>query len=199
MPIHIVTDDEVELAARVLADAFDADPVWSWVFADASARPHQLQALWGLHVRGALDYGWVHAAPGLEAIALWFPPGAPGLAEPAASELDPLIDDLAGDDAGRVRRVFEVFDANHPSSRPHYYLDLFGTDLRRRGQGIGMALLSSCLERIDADEMPAYLESSNPANLGRYESVGFRQIGSFTLPDEGPAVATMWREPSTPD
>ncbi len=43
--------------------------------------------------------------------------------------------------------------------------------------------------------MPAYLESSNPANNARYERVGFERIGSFSTPDGSQTVATMWREP----
>jgi hypothetical protein len=41
--------------------------------------------------------------------------------------------------------------------------------------------------------MPAYLESTNPANLPRYERLGFVRVGAFTLPGGGPTVDTMWR------
>jgi hypothetical protein len=41
--------------------------------------------------------------------------------------------------------------------------------------------------------MPAYLESTNPANLSRYEALGFARIGEFG-PDGGPLITTMWRE-----
>lgn len=41
--------------------------------------------------------------------------------------------------------------------------------------------------------MPAYLESSNPANDHRYASVGFHPIGNFSYPGNGPVVTTMWR------
>ena len=53
------------------------------------------------------------------------------------------------------------------------------------------------LELIDREGMASYLESTNPANIARYESVGFRQVGSFTLPADGPTVDTMWREART--
>jgi hypothetical protein len=43
--------------------------------------------------------------------------------------------------------------------------------------------------------VPAYLESSNPANDPRYERLGFAKKGSFTRPDEQLTVSTMWREP----
>ena len=58
-----------------------------------------------------------------------------------------------------------------------------------------MALLADNLARVDADGMPAYLESTNPVNLARYRSVGFVDADRFALPDGGPVVTTMWREP----
>jgi hypothetical protein len=57
-----------------------------------------------------------------------------------------------------------------------------------------MALLADNLEQIDAEGVPAFLESSNPANNARYERLGFRQVGEFSTPDGTRRVATMWRE-----
>jgi hypothetical protein len=57
-----------------------------------------------------------------------------------------------------------------------------------------MALLKENLARIDAEHMPAYLESSNPANNHRYESVGFVSVVSFWAPGDGPVVTGMWRK-----
>jgi hypothetical protein len=41
--------------------------------------------------------------------------------------------------------------------------------------------------------MPAYLESSNPANDHRYEAVGFVPVATFQAPGDGPSVTGMWR------
>ena len=59
-----------------------------------------------------------------------------------------------------------------------------------------MALLAENLATLDALQMPAYLESSNPINNARYERHGFEQIDAFAAPgDDGPVLACMWREP----
>ena len=42
--------------------------------------------------------------------------------------------------------------------------------------------------------MPAYLEASNPANVALYARYGFDVFASFTLPQGGPEVITMWRD-----
>jgi hypothetical protein len=45
--------------------------------------------------------------------------------------------------------------------------------------------------------MPAYLESTNPANDRRYEGVGFERVGEFSTPDGQHMVSTMWRGPAS--
>jgi GNAT superfamily N-acetyltransferase len=93
-------------------------------------------------------------------------------------------------------KLLELFEAARPASPPHYYLSLLGSDPARRGNGYGMALLDHTLAQIDAEGMPAYLESSNPDNDARYERRGFRRFGEFKRPDGGHTVAKMWREPA---
>ena len=192
-PARVVSAADVEPVAETLAGAFFDDPVWSWAFDDPSRRHRQHAALWGLFVAGAVGHGWVWTTPGYEAVSLWIPPGYPELTEPHASQLEPLLDELLGPRAALVTEVFECFEAAHPRNEDHFYLSLLGTHPDHRGQGIGMRLLAQNLARIDDAGMPAYLESSNPANDRRYESVGFEKFGKFTLPDGGPTVTTMWR------
>ena len=151
---------------------------------------------WRLYVGSALRYPWVWIAGDFAAAAVWIPPGGAELTDEEEARVEPLLDELIGPRAPAVVELLERFDASHPHDRPHYYLSLLGTAERHRGQGIGMALLAECLRRIDEEGMPAYLESSNPANDARYERVGFRRIGEFTTPDGERTVGTMWREPA---
>ena len=59
---------------------------------------------------------------------------------------------------------------------------------------VGMALLAEDLRLIDAEGLPAYLESSNPVNDRRYERLGFVRVGEFETPDGAHTLTTMWRE-----
>jgi hypothetical protein len=72
-------------------------------------------------------------------------------------------------------------------------LSLWGTHRDHAGRGLGTALIHENLARIDAEHMPAYLESTNPGNLPRYEALGFRRRDEFGPPD-GPVITTMWRD-----
>ena len=180
--------------AATLAGAFRDDPAWSWVFADHETREVGLRAVWSLLLAGAVDYGWVSMVPGAEAATLWIPAGRPELTDAESARIGPLFRELLGPEAGRADALMERFATARPTEPEHYYLSLFGTRPDRRGHGIGMALLAADLARIDAEGTPAYLESTTPANLDRYRSVGFVDHGEIILPNGGPTVTTMWRE-----
>ena len=195
MDVRPAGPDDLPAVAATLSAAFDADPAWTWVFRDPDRRLDQLQAVWMLLLEAAAGYGWVWMTPGAGAVTQWIPPGLPELSPVDEARMEDLLAELLGPDVGRSEVLMAGFGANHPAGPDHYYLSLFGTRPDRRGHGLGMALLADNLARIDADEAPAYLESTNPANLDRYRSVGFVDHGSFTLPLGGPVVTTVWREP----
>jgi GNAT superfamily N-acetyltransferase/ketosteroid isomerase-like protein len=173
-----------------LTAAFETDPLWSWAFPD----PGDLAVWWRFYIGSALRYRWVWSSGEFAAASVWIPPDGTELTDEEEERVEPLLRDLIGPRSDQVLELLESFEAAHPRERPHYYLSLLGTHPDRRGHGLGMALLARNLERIDAEGVPAYLESSNPANNSRYERLGFRQVGQFTTPDGSRTVATMWRE-----
>jgi GNAT superfamily N-acetyltransferase len=193
---RVAVPEDTDKIARTLAEAFFLDPVWGWAFADPTRRKAQHEAWFRLLIRSALPFHWVWTTPGYEAVSVWVPPGCPELSAADEARLGPLLQESLGARTELVLEVFDRFEAAHPRTRDHYYLSLLGTHTEHRGSGIGMRLLADNLVQLDALHMPAYLESTNPANLRRYESVGFTILGAFDLPDGGPAVTTMWREAS---
>jgi predicted N-acetyltransferase YhbS len=90
--------------------------------------------------------------------------------------------------------VTELMKKVHPEE-PHWYLAIIGSDPDVRGKGFGQVLMQSRLDRCDAEHAPAYLESSNPANVPYYQRFGFEATGEITLPDGGPSLIPMWRRP----
>ena len=191
-----VVEDTNEIA-RTLAEAFFLDPVWGWAFDDPAQRKAQHEAWFRLLVHSALPYQWVWTTPGYEAATVWVPPGCPELNEEDEALLEAMLRESLGARAELVFEIFDRFEAAHPRTQEHYYLSLLGTHTDHRGAGIGMRLLQENLVRLDALRLPAYLESTNPANLERYEGVGFAVSNVFDLPDGGPTVTTMWRDPAS--
>jgi GNAT superfamily N-acetyltransferase len=179
-----------------LSSAFEADPLWSWAFPDDDKRPAQYEAFFRLFVESAIPNGWVWTTDQAAAAAVWTPPDKSELSEEAEAKLEPFLAAELGAHAEPVLQVMEQFDLSRPDDQDFYYLSLLGTHPDHRGHGIGMGLLAANLGQIDAEGMPAYLESSNPANNARYERLGFRPRTEFSTPEGLHTVTTMWREPS---
>ena len=53
-------------------------------------------------------------------------------------------------------------------------------------------LMRHALAACDRDRLPAYLESSNPANIPLYERHGFERLGAIRA-GESPTVVPMLR------
>ena len=198
--MRVATIDDQDAAAETLALAFEHDPLWGWAFADAE-RERKLAALaavFGFFVAGALDLGWVRVTDGVEAVSLWIPPGSPELSPADEERLPGVIAAACGpDSAARVTELLAAFERNHPHEPPHFYLSLLATHPDHAGRGLGVALVADCLAEIDAGDPPAaaFLESSNPANVARYERLGFRPTHEVELL-EGLTGLQMWRAPS---
>jgi GNAT superfamily N-acetyltransferase len=191
LKIRAASDADVDGVTAVLTSAFEHDPLWRWALPDMES----LEAWWRFYVESAVRYPLVWIAGDFAACSIWIPPGGTELTDEEELRVDPLIRSLAGPRAPDVLELLERFDATHPSGPPHYYLTLLGTAPSHRGQGIGMALLAENLRAYDADGVPSYLESSNPANDRRYAAVGYEPVGSFTTPQGEHTVTTMWRSP----
>jgi GNAT superfamily N-acetyltransferase len=191
MRTRIATGADLDGLTAVLTAAFVTDPLWSWAFPD----PKDLAIWWRFVIGSALRYPCVWVSGDYAAASVWIPPVGTELTEDEEEQVEPLLRELIGPRAPVVMELLERFEASHPRERPHYYLSLLGTHPDHRGRGLGMGLLlAENLASMDAERVPAYLESSNPGNNRRYERLGFRQVGEFTTPAGERTVATMWRE-----
>lgn len=191
---RVATQEDFDAVVAILVSAFYDDPAWSWAFPDPSLRAEQHRRLWGLFVDGALRYPWVWLTPGNTATSVWIPPHGTDFSDDQEAALEPAVVEMLGANATRVIRAFGLFEQAHPRNVPHFYLSLLGTTAQHRGHGYGLALLADNLRLIDEARLPAYLESSNPANVPLYRRYGFVEHGSFALPEDGPEIITMWRD-----
>jgi len=161
--------------------------------ADGTSEHHK--EIWRIFIEGALHNSWTWVAGSGEAASVWIPPGGVEMTPDEEEWLVDLAHEYLGDNVEDYLELLRRFEVARPRDEPHYYLSLLGTDPDHRGKGAGMTLLAHDLALIDAEGMPAYLESSSPANNDRYVSVGFEPVGEFSYPGGGPVVTTMWRSP----
>ncbi len=190
MKVRVATERDLNAVTATLTAAFEADPLWSWAFPERDG----LAVWWRFFIRSALRYPWVWTTDDYAAASVWIPPDGIELTEEEEALVESMLIDLVGRRASEILELLGRFENAHPTKRPHYYLSLLGTHPDHRGKGLGMALLADNLARIDSEEMPTYLESSNPGNDSRYESHGFIRAGEFNRPDEQLTISTMWRE-----
>jgi ribosomal protein S18 acetylase RimI-like enzyme len=184
--------------ALALASAFQDDPVIAWVFPDQHRRRAVLAAFMEFRLRRlafAHDEIWMTA--GGAAAAVWLPPpGRWKLSRVQRLGLLPALVRFFGLRTASVLAGLERMEDRHPQDRSHWYLFILGTEPAAQGRGLGSALLAHMLARVDADGMPAYLESSSERNLALYGRHGFQVTGEVAIPG-GPRIWPMWREPRT--
>lgn len=186
---------ELPEVASLLARAFTDDPLWTWALAraDAAERRARLDRFFAALLRHGLwrhELVWAVAGAGA---AAWAPPERWrfGLLEQA--RMAPAVLGAFGGAVGRLLRLQHRVERAH-LREPHYYLFAIGVDPAHQGRGVGAALLAPMLARCDAEAMPAYLESSNPANLTFYRRHGFVAMGEIRCGD-GPLLTLMRRAP----
>ena len=192
---RVASEADLTAVTETISQAFHEDPTWSWAFPDAARRQDQYAVFWRFMIASAMRYPWVLMTDACETASVWIPPGGTEIAAEDEPQLESVLEDLVGSRAEEVIELLERFEAAHPRDEPHYYLSLLGTHPAHAGHGLGMAMLAENLRRIDEKHMPAYLESSNPANNHRYERHGFVRTDQFYPPGSDVPVTTMWREP----
>ena len=193
LDVRYATAGDRDAILDAISRAFFADPLWSWVFPDPDQRRAHSPALWDFFLTAGLRNGSVQIAGACAAAAIWTPPGLPPIDDDESIALEEFFRSRLG--RARRHRCSRGSGASTrctPRSR-HWYLGVVGTDPAHAGHGIGVALLAHHLATVDAEHLPAYLESSNPANLERYERLGFEPRDEIRVAADGPVVTTMWR------
>ncbi|WP_422746246.1 GNAT family N-acetyltransferase [Mycobacterium sp. WMMD1722] len=184
--------------SRVLARAFQDDPVMAWMMPDGRRRARGLPRMFATMVRhhflggGGCEVAEQGNRTG--AAALWDPPGRWKQSRREEMLMLPAFLLAMGARSVRGQQLTELMKQHHPEE-PHWYLAVIGSDPTVRGAGFGNALMRSRLDRVDAEHAPAYLESSNPDNIPYYLRFGFEITGEIVLPDGGPVMTAMWRAP----
>jgi ribosomal protein S18 acetylase RimI-like enzyme len=163
-----------ELIGDILADSFSDDPVNRWVLDGHRAmRPFYTQVAKKHYLR----QGFGHVTDDATGGTLWLPPDVKKEI-PLWNSLDIAFSMIRNSGLKSIARgmAFEKFLADKKPKQPHYFLFVIGTRPSHQGKGVGGTLMRAGLESVDADNMPAYLESSKESNLPFYRKFGFEVI-----------------------
>jgi ribosomal protein S18 acetylase RimI-like enzyme len=184
---------EVSTINRVLARAFQEDPIFRWIVPDGRARQRVLPEVFGAFAEVYVDHGETYVADGETGAALWVPPGVEPFTEEQGESFAQRMVELLGPQAERGFELNQLLEEHHPQD-PCWYLQFAGVIPEQQRRGLGSRLLSTVLDRADADGSAAYLEATSPDNRRLYERHGFDTVGELR-PTQGPPLWSMWRDP----
>jgi GNAT superfamily N-acetyltransferase len=194
-PMAGAAASDTDVLSQVIADAFFDLAVSQWLIASPDARKAIFPGYFKLYVEHALADGLVHTSADRTAVALWIPAGQ-NPADPMDG-YDARLAAATGPWIGRFRAFDAALDNNHPRGVSHHHLAILAVRSDRQGHGTGTALLDAHHAALDRDGLPAYLEASGPRTRDLYLRHGYvlRSDAPFYLPDGGPPMWPMWREP----
>ncbi len=187
-PARRLQPTDAEAAAEVLARAFVNDPLWRYLFPDATRRAalvrQAFRAFAPTFIEGSVTLGV--GAP-LEGVAVWSPPDQTpprldGLLNPSLLTLvfSPFLAALP-----RAAPIFSRFEALQKrfAPEPHYYLSTVGVLPTAQGKGRASALIKPVLAQADARGLTVYTETMTPENVPLYEHYGFVVRQELPIPE----------------
>jgi ribosomal protein S18 acetylase RimI-like enzyme len=197
-PVQGGPEDAEEVAAS-LAAAFARDPHMDWFMRTDAGREAARHAFFRLLIADNLSFARIDRPKSGGAAAVWMPfewlrP------TPLSAELRMLPTMLRTTGLSRFGRLMAIradMDKHHPMERRHAYLWFLGVAPEAQGMGIGSALLRAANARLDAEGLPAYLETGTTRNVALYRRHGFEVISEHKARADAPTMWSMWREPAT--
>ncbi|HEY3800757.1 MAG TPA: GNAT family N-acetyltransferase [Caulobacteraceae bacterium] len=197
-PVVAATPADADEVARTLSDAFAVDPHLDWFMrADARRDAARLAFFQMLVGQQGFPQGRIDRPAGGGAAAIWMPFEWLG-PTPLMAELRGLPAMLRATGLarfGRILAIREDMDKHHPMERRHAYLWFLGVAPQAQGRGVGSALLRAANARLDAEGLPAYLETGTTRNVALYERHGYQVLSQHKARADAPPMWSMWREP----
>lgn len=183
------TSDQ-ELLARVLASAFENDPLLRWIIPDDRDYQFFAHRYFELQIRSAVRSGSSFTNDERTAVATWCRP----------DDQQPIfLSFLEGLKTiwllkGNISRAFFINEvmARYRPKKQYLHLTLLATSPESQGGGRARQLIEPMLDEARELKLPVYLECSNKDNLGFYRQFGFRLIDDIPITTDGMAGPTIW-------
>ena len=182
--MDIVRADQIESAAKTLAEAFWDDPLMHIVAPNEKKRAAVGPWFFSKSIAYGMRWGEASCNDDASAVAIWFPPGntdiTPGRMLRVGMGALPFRAGING--TVRFMRAISATEKFHKAVKgPHWYLMAIGTSPTRQGTGLGSALLELGTSRADTAGIPCYLETATESNVAYYSKRGFEVTGQANV------------------
>ncbi len=178
-------DEDVEVAGRVIARAFDTDDLNVHLYPDRETRARSAPMLFETLVRYDRLFGQVDYLDSFAAVASWMRPGEVETPERLAQAgFDDLPDEV------RLELLHEVFGFVAPAIAeaapdPHWHLRLLAVEPTHQGGGLGALLMRHGIERAAASGHAVVLETFSERAMRFYLDNGFEILVDGVEPTSG--------------
>ena len=181
--VRTATIDDRDAVIATIVAAFADDPAFGYFFGrdPGYAVGAALFAGYLFDVRVGLDTVWV--TDDVSAVALWDQPASrpvpPGFVDYKAERFRQVEREL-GPATARILAYDEPVEALLPST-DYWYLGILASHPDRRGQGLARTVADLGLTVAREEQAPAYLETTNPDNVGLYERAGWTVTNALAV------------------
>lgn len=171
------TLDDVPTLARVLARAFDRDPLANWLVRQDARRVTRLESSFDLMLRDmSSNLNETYTTDDQAGTALWKRPGEFKLPVHRQIRLLPGFARVGGwTRVPALLHLMHHMEQEHDRlvPEPHFYLFVLGVDPSQQRRGLGRKLLAPVLTRCREEGTRAYLETATAENVPFYQRQGF--------------------------
>lgn len=200
--LYRVQKRDIVRASKVLADAFQRDPLWNKIYEGDPDIGKRFQAFFEGGVRYCLKYGEVYApSEDLEGIIGWIPRKYADMNAWRAIRSGSMgVGMRMGlNTAMKMGTIFKPVAEDrreHMAGCAFLYVLVFGVATELQGKGFGRKLIDAAIEKSEREGLHLYLETETEENVKMYEHFGFRLLKKITLPIINLPMWEMVREPN---
>jgi len=199
--LYRVQKGDIVQASKVLADAFQHDPVWSKICAGESHLGKRFRAVFEAPVRYCLKYGEVYASSeDLEGVIGWLPGryadmNAWGMIRSGGMGSAIRMGLNVGKKMGSIFKPLAEDRREHMAGCVYLYVLIVGVATELQGKGFGRKLIDAAIQKSEREAHHLYLETETEENMRMYEHFGFKLLKKITLPIVGLPMWEMVKEP----
>lgn len=198
VPLNI---SQVRQGAEVLARTFKHAPDMRFFIGDESRMlAEKTLRFYRAIIRIGMRYGEVTTTSSLDGLAIWVSPENNNFTFGSMFRTGLVSSILAIGLRPAYRFMRSALYVEglqlEATKRPRWILVFLGVEPSRQGKGIGGVLIQPVLDRADDSGIPCYVESADERNLSFYNRHGFEVVNRGQVPNGGPKVWVLVREPA---